>query len=77
MSAESRYWACRVCKRRQESIDYPSVAICELCLRPLAARLCREALGAKLDAEGVDRGYWMHRADGYAGLLLEGWKEGP
>ena len=48
---------------RQESIDTPKRQVCETCLMPVARVLCKRDLGVDLDAEGVDREFWMRRAD--------------
>jgi hypothetical protein len=59
----SRAWDCWVCSERQESVDLPKLQVCDVCLTPVARVLCKRELGVDLDAEGVDRGHWMRRAD--------------
>lgn len=69
MTGYMRHWDCLICGERQISIDYPRPERCDACIRPLAAILCREALGMELDAEGVDKYYWMRKANSYASCL--------
>jgi predicted amidophosphoribosyltransferase len=74
MAGYSRVWCCRICNERQETIDNPRVAVCTRCLEPLARKLCHASLGVDLGAPGVDRAFWLGRADVYAGALLARWK---
>lgn len=43
-------------------MDRPKIEVCDDCLRPVAAELCREGLGVTLSAPGVDERFWMVRA---------------
>lgn len=73
MSAESKRWTCLICNTRQESVDRPRMEVCEDCLRPVAAKLCDEGLGVKLDSLGIDAEFWMRRADAVVGPMMRRW----
>lgn len=69
MTHYSRFWTCRTCGNNQESMCYPSVYVCERCIRPLANKLCRETLKTDL-GPGIDDDYFLRRAYDYAEILL-------
>lgn len=50
-------------------MNYPSVYVCERCIRPLASHLCQEMLKTPL-GPGIDETYFVERAYRYALLIL-------
>ena len=71
MAGYTSRWTCRICGTAAESIDGPGVEVCDECVRPLAEKLCRDALGHGLGTLGVDSRYWYARAYVYVGLLFK------
>lgn len=69
MAGYSKFWNCRTCGKRYESMNYPRPFVCEKCIKPLASRLCFEILKAPL-GPGIDEDYFNRRAYEYAELLL-------
>jgi hypothetical protein len=60
MTGYSRHWDCVLCLEDQETVDYPRVMVCDQCIEPLAAKLCREEMAPVKQSDGVD--IWDHPA---------------
>lgn len=67
-------WFCRICNEAQSTVERPNVPVCVNCVMPVAAHLCKEELGVKLGARGVDQSYWMGQARFLVALMVKRWK---
>lgn len=52
------YWECLICTERQETMPY--IQICDKCIDPFAAYLCRQEMHPVKRSDGLD--IWDHPA---------------
>jgi len=77
MAGYSSTWDCRICKQSQTTVDCPKARVCEDCIRPIAERLCYDAIEKNYNTPGIDRGYWDIKAYDQVNFLMRRWKNEP
>jgi hypothetical protein len=67
-------WHCRICHEQNDTDISPNVPVCDKCVQPVAAYLCKEELNIDLNVRGVDKAYWMDQARFLVALTVKRWK---
>lgn len=69
----SYFWYCRICHDQKTTPEHPNVPVCDKCVEPVAAYLCKEELNVDMNVRGVDREYWMDQARFLMALAVKRW----